>query len=120
MQLCVMRVFFTIVFGLLFSCLAAGQTNSAARTSADENFQFNISESRVTESNYERSTSVELSSADRQKAAVFVRVGATASAEKIEIVLRGVTGNVRFRASLDALRQRIARPAEPIAEPANR
>lgn len=113
------RIFLTIVFGWLFSCPAAGQTDSA-RISADENFQLAIGESRVVESNYERSTSVEFSSADRQNAAVFVRVGATASAEKIEIVLRGVTGNVRFRASLDALRRRIQRPAEPNPKPDNR
>lgn len=114
------RVFMRIVFGLLSACSAAAQSDSTARTSADENFRLNISESRVAETNYERSTSVELSAADRQNAAVFVRVGAAASAEKIEIVLRGVTGDVRFRASLEALRRRIARPVEPAAKPDNR
>lgn len=120
MPLRVTRSFLTIVFGFLFSCLATGQTDSAARTSADENFQLNISESRVAELSYERSTNVEFSADDRQNAAVLVRIGAAASAERIEIVLRGVTGSVRFRASFDALRRRLARPAEPLAKPDQR
>jgi hypothetical protein len=119
MQMRAKRIFSIIIFGLLFSCLAMGQTDSVARTSADENFRLNISESRVSESNYERSTSVEVSSNNRQNA-VFVRVGATATAEKIAIVLRGVKGDVRFRASLDALRRRIVRPAEPAVKSDNR
>jgi len=113
------RTFYTIAFGLLLLVSASGQSNSAAPVSANENYELNIGESRVVESNYERSTSVELST-DRRKASVTVRVGAAVFAEKIEIVLRGVTGNVRFRASLDALRRRIERPTEPLINSTNR
>lgn len=104
----VIRILFTTAFGLISTCHLMGQIDSAARDSADENFRLDITESRVVESNYERSTSVELP-ADRQKSGVFLRVGAVASGEKIEMLLRGVTGNVRFRASLDALRRRFER-----------
>ena len=88
---------------LVFSGDARGQNPTATpMDTADEDFELNIDESRTTESNYERSTSVKVNSAN-----VSVGVGASVGAQRIDLLLRGVTGRVRFRASLDALRRRI-------------
>lgn len=91
-----------VAASLIFSADARGQNSTAPRDTADEDFELNIDESRTTETNYERSTSVELNNAN-----VSVGVGASVRAQKIDIVLRGVTGRVRFRASLEAIRRRI-------------
>lgn len=80
---------------------AAGKNKSAT---ADENFTLNITESRVSETNYERSTQVEVGGAQNERA-VEVRVGAAVGAQNIVITLRGITGNVRFRASLEKIRR---------------
>jgi hypothetical protein len=88
---------------LIFSGDARGQNQTApTNDAANEDFELNIGESRTTESNYKRSTNVEINQAN-----VSVGVGATVQAQKIDLFLRGVTGRVRFRASLEAIRQRI-------------
>ena len=106
MRIILARILPATIFGLILSCAAYSQNNNVPPTSADENFQLNIPESRVTETNYERSTSVALSG-DSNRRGIFLRVGATATGEKIEITLLNVTGNVRFRASLDEIKKRI-------------
>lgn len=73
----------------------------AERTTADETFDLNIVERRIREANFERATSVEVGGDEALPARV--RVGVVASAEQINLLLRGVTGRVRFRASLDPL-----------------
>jgi len=98
------RLFLLILFILSFTCFCYGQDNTAPRTTADENFTLSIKEERTTETNYERSTAVEVSGKEN---GLLVRVGASVRAQKIDIVLRGITGNVRFRASLETLIQRL-------------
>jgi hypothetical protein len=93
------------LFALGFSSQSI-RAQTAPQTTADENYQLNIGESRTTETNYERTTLVQLSF-DRNQANVSIGVGAAVRAEKITITLRGITGNVRFRASLETLRRRI-------------
>lgn len=89
---------------LIFSADARGQDKNTPPTdTADEDFELNIDDSRTNESNYRRSTSVEINEAN-----VSVGIGAAVSAQKIDLLLRGVTGRVRFRASLEAIRRRIA------------
>lgn len=68
----------------------------------EENFELNIIEKRVTEENYQRSTNVKLET-DK----VRVGVGASVGAQKITILMRGIKGNVTFRASLEPVQQRI-------------
>jgi hypothetical protein len=93
-----------VAASLIFSGDARGQNQTApANDAADEDFELNIGDSRTTESNYKRSTNVEINEAN-----VSVGVGATVQAQKIDLLLRGVTGRVRFRASLEAIRRRIA------------
>lgn len=99
-------LFFAFVFlAFSISARAQEQTNrpeNAPRTEANEDFALNITEKTIRESNYERSTTVE--TADEQnRAGVAVRVGASVRASNIVITLRGVTGNVRFRASLEKI-----------------
>ncbi|HEX9960926.1 MAG TPA: hypothetical protein VGB00_08340 [Pyrinomonadaceae bacterium] len=92
-----------VAASLIFSGDARGQNQTAPATdAADEDFELNIGESRATESNYKRSTGVEINETN-----VSVGVGATVQARKIDLLLRGVTGRVRFRASLEAIRRRI-------------
>lgn len=95
---------FFVLFLLAFAVEASAQENNTAdqnkQTVTDETFTLKIVESRVSEANYERSTQVEL-----DEKAVEVRVGATVRAQNIVITLRGVTGNVRFRASLEKIRR---------------
>jgi hypothetical protein len=89
-----------VLFFLAFACAADAQD----KTRADENFTLNINEERITESNYERSTQVETGD---DKTGVTVRVGVSVRAQNITLTLRGITGNVRFRASLEKIRSRI-------------
>lgn len=85
----------------------------------NENFELNIGERRITEQYYERSTSVTTGEPEDEKG-MSVNVGAIVQAERVEILLRGITGTVRFRASLESLRQRIertlqtTRPLQPV------
>lgn len=81
---------------------ASPQTN---QTTADENFQLNIIEKRITETNFERSTEVRLVNDNR--GGLVLQVGVGARGEKMDVLLRGIFGNVRFRASLEAIQQRI-------------
>ncbi|HEX8369943.1 MAG TPA: hypothetical protein VF604_15460 [Pyrinomonadaceae bacterium] len=94
-----------VAASLIFSAAARGQSQTPTPTTetTDEDFELNIDDSRTTESNYKRSTGVEISEAN-----VSIGVGATVSAQKIDLLLRGVTGRVRFRASLETIRRRIA------------
>lgn len=102
------RLWFFVLFlsALVFSA-SAQDSNPADKnksTTADEKFTLNITENRVSETNYERSTKVEVGSAQNERA-VEVRVGAEVRAQNIVITLRGITGNVRFRASLEKIRR---------------
>lgn len=82
------------------------QTPAApARTSADETFDLDIAERRITEESFAASTAVELGGEGRR--GVSVRVGVAVGAERIDVLLRNVRGRVRFRASLEELTRRL-------------
>jgi hypothetical protein len=83
---------------------ASPNTSTQTRTTADETFVLNITERRITESNYEASTAVEIA---RRDDGVSVRVGVGFVAEQINVLLRNVSGQVRFRASLEPILRRI-------------
>jgi 23S rRNA A1618 N6-methylase RlmF len=78
----------------------------AQAQSADisEEFDLNIAERRITETNFERSLRARLEGEN-----VRLLVGVSAEAERIDVTIRGVAGHVRFRASIERIRQRIAR-----------
>jgi hypothetical protein len=74
-----------------------------ARGEADEDFELNIVERRITEPDFFAST--EVSAGDATARGLNLRVGVAVGAERIDVLLRNVRGHVRFRASLDALRR---------------
>jgi hypothetical protein len=84
---------------------AAAAASPQARESADEDFELNIGERRITEENFGASTEVEVG--DGVGGGVNLRVGVAASAERIDVLLRNVRGRVRFRASLDDVLRRL-------------
>lgn len=95
---------------------AARPAESAARADADESFELNIAERRITEQNFFASTAVAAGEGDAR--GLDLRVGVAVGAERIDVTLRNVRGRVRFRGSLDALRRvlearRTAAPASP-------
>ncbi|HEX8500850.1 MAG TPA: hypothetical protein VF659_09680 [Pyrinomonadaceae bacterium] len=69
---------------------------SQAGASADENFELNIDVRRISEADFHAETAVEAGGAS----GVRLRVGVALRASDIEVLLQGVRGRVRFRASL--------------------
>lgn len=89
----------------------------AARADADESFELNIAERRITEQNFFASTTV--SAGEEGARGLDLRVGVAVGAERIDVTLRNVRGSVRFRGSLEALRRVLEarRPAGNVAPP---
>jgi hypothetical protein len=89
-------------------------SESQNRTSANENFELNIAERRITERGFAASTTVELG--EETARGLLLRVGVAVGADEINVLLRNVRGNVRFRATLGRVLERLgARPALPAA-----
>lgn len=97
--------------------VATDQNAPQSRTNADESFELNISERRITEERLEASTQVELGGEDER--GLNLKVGVAVGAERIVLVLRNVRGSVRFKASLDEVLRRIGgrREAAPQSPP---
>ncbi len=87
--------------------LSAAQINAQTNvgTNADENFQLDIQSRRITENNYQASTALE-TVADNTRG-VDLRVGVFLNATRIDVNLRNVRGQVRFRGSLDSVLERL-------------
>ena len=94
---------------------ASADAQSDARTSADENIELNITERRITERDYQASTSVE--AGEETARGLSLRVGVALSADEINVLLRNVRGHVRFRASLDRVLERLNLRRAPGAVP---
>lgn len=75
------------------------------RTDADETFELNIAERRITERDFEASTSVE--AGEETARGLMLRVGVAVGADEINVLLRNVRGRVRFRASLERVLERL-------------
>jgi hypothetical protein len=82
-----------------------GTPDSEARTSADETFDLNITERRITRRNFEASTSVEVG--EESARGLDLKVGVAVGADSIDVLLRNVRGQVRFRATLERILERI-------------
>jgi hypothetical protein len=107
----------------LSPALAAAQTSAPApqatttTTTASEEFDLNIAERRITESDFEASTEV-ASGGEGAGRGLDLRVGVMVRAGNIDVLLRNVQGRVRFRASLEpVLRMLNQRRAEPSNNP---
>jgi hypothetical protein len=120
------RVSVFVLITTFSSALAAAQTSApappaapAARdtTTASEDFDLNIAERRITESDFEASTEVS-AVGEGPGRGLALRVGVMVRAGNIDVLLRNVQGRVRFRASLEpVLRLLNLRRAEPTAAP---
>jgi hypothetical protein len=93
----------------------AADANSAERIRADETFELNITERRITKHNLEASTSVEVG--DESAQGLHLRIGVGVGAQEIDVLLREVHGSVRFHGSLDRVLQRINARRAPDAGP---
>lgn len=69
------------------------------RSSADETFELNITERRITERNFTASTAIE--AGEESARGLRLRIGVGVGAEQIDVLLRNVHGQVRFRGTLD-------------------
>lgn len=127
------RTFCVCLMLLASAVYAEAQTRTAARTqepsprqgaesrtNADEDFELNITERRITEANFEASTEVEIGGAGER--GVNLKVGVAVGAESIDVLLRNVRGRVRFRASLEPVlrRTRARREADTTPLPSPR
>jgi len=112
----------------LFSCPVFGQnpstkpkpiveapaTSSRLSEVADETFVLDIDERRLVRENFEVGTEVGTTAGANH---VNVRVGVSLNAGRIEVLLRNVQGNVRFRGTLDRILKVIERqPVTPTTE----
>ncbi|HEY0408053.1 MAG TPA: hypothetical protein VGC89_20115 [Pyrinomonadaceae bacterium] len=88
---------------------------SANRVNADETFDLNITERRITERDFAASTSVE--AGEETARGLLLRVGVSVGADEINVLLRNVRGHVRFRASLERLIERLNVRHTPTAVP---
>jgi hypothetical protein len=122
-----------ILFVIFTSCvLASSQTSSSTipeglsnatqsapdsnnRTSADENFELNITERRITERDFTASTSVEVG--EETARGLLLRVGVSLGADEISVLLRNVQGHVRFHGTLERVLERLNTHRAPGAVP---
>lgn len=72
------------------------QPAQAAGADADEEFELNIDQRRISEKNFHAETAVETGGAH----GLQLGVGVALSASDIEVLLRNVRGHVRFRGNL--------------------
>lgn len=103
----------SFVFGLILgaSTLTAAQqpptqtpvvqSDPVVRTEADENFELNIGERRITERDFAASTSVGIETPNREQ--LRLQVGVGLRAQSIDVLLRNVRGTVRFRGSIQRI-----------------
>lgn len=94
---------------------ATAAAQSTNRTSADETFELNIAERRITERDFEASTSVE--AGEETARGLLLRVGVAVRADEINVQLRNVRGRVRFRASLERVLERLNLRRAPAVVP---
>ena len=77
------------------------QANKNSKVQADETFTLDIKEKHIQERDFHASTALEIGSDDPSQ--VKVQVGVALTAATIDVTLRNVTGQVRFRGSLQSI-----------------
>jgi hypothetical protein len=75
-------------------------TDSNRRPNADEKFELNIDERRISEENFEASTGV---GTEEDSQGLNLQIGVALAAGRIDVLLRNVRGSVRFRGTLDRI-----------------
>lgn len=95
---CLAALIFVGIFHAAVVCQSS--TNpavDATRTSADETFELNIPERRITRENFAASTAVRTDGSGH----LDLQIGVGVAATRIEVLLRNVQGKVRFQGNLD-------------------
>jgi hypothetical protein len=77
------------------------RTTQRSPIQADESYELDIKERRIGETNYKASQAVEVGSDDPK--AMHVEVGVALTATTIDVLLRNVSGSVRFRGSVQRI-----------------
>jgi hypothetical protein len=90
-------------------------TQTTNRTTADETFELNITERRITEHDFAASTAVE--AGEETARGLRLRVGVSVGADEINVLLRNVRGRVNFRATLARVLDRLNTRRAPTAAP---
>lgn len=98
------RKFAFLVLFLLSTAVYASAQNQISTT--DEKIDVRITEERISETDFERSTSIEATDAGKN---LSVRVGVGVRADTITLTLRGINATGRFRASLEKIARVIER-----------
>jgi hypothetical protein len=93
--------------------LAASETET--RTSANETFELNITERRITERDFAASTTVEIG--EETARGLLLRVGVAVGADEINVLLRNVRGRVSFRATMERVLARLNARRAPATTP---
>jgi hypothetical protein len=95
---------------------ATARTDAESPSSADEEFDLNVDQRRINESDFHAGTAV---STDGERG-LRLDVGVALRASDIDVMLRNVRGHVRFRASLDPVLRLLdaRRDAAPQSQPA--
>lgn len=92
-------------------------SDSNRRLNADEKFELNIDERRISEENFEASTGV--GTEEDSRGGLNLQVGVALAAGRIDVLLRNVRGSVRFRGTLDRVlemmsnRRTVSKPPTP-------
>lgn len=94
--------------------VVANKVNDNKKITINESFELGITEKTIVEKDFERSTMVEVSEPDN---GISVGVGVSVRAKNLTMTLRGITGNVGFRASLESIRLRLERRTESTFKP---
>ena len=112
---CLLQALFVCAVLVATSARAAAQTpptraEQTAGAEADEDFDLNIDQRRISEQDFHAETAVETDGSHGLR----LGVGVALSASNIEVLLRNVRGHVRFRGNLaPVLRLLEARRATP-------
>ena len=94
---------------------SAPSAASETRSSANETFELNITERRITERDFAASTTVEIG--EETARGLLLRVGVAVGADEINVLLRNVRGRVSFRATMGRVLARLNARRAPGAAP---
>lgn len=86
----------------------------SSQANVDETFELNVDERRFTKTDFEASTDVDTGG---DASGVNVRIGVSLTAGRIDVLLRNVHGNVRFRGTLDRILEVISRRPSSAPDP---
>ncbi len=113
------RLVLLFTFSIFFISHAGAQTRPAqtppektSRTTVDETFELNIAERRLTEENFEATTSVSTDG----NSGLNLQVGVGLSASRIDVLMRNIRGSVRFHGTLDRILE-LLRNRPPRSQP---